>query len=60
MIVKFTTKGKLGLRPVRHSGIGVAAKELGVSRQHVWGVIVGKNSSRRVSEYLRQNLRRAG
>jgi hypothetical protein len=57
--VQFTTKGK-GKRPVRYHGIGDAARHLGVTRWHVLRVIQGKNQSRRVSEYLRQHLRRAG
>ena len=58
MLVHVTTRGK-GIRKVRYQGIGQAAKELGVTRFHVLRVIQGRNQSRRIEMWLRQNLKRA-
>ena len=33
---------------IRFFGIGAAARELGVTRQHLWAVLVGQRTSKRL------------
>lgn len=57
-IIEVATKGK-GARPTRYLGIGCAARELGVTRWHLLRVIQGRNQSKRIETWLKDNLRRA-
>jgi hypothetical protein len=56
MIVPVTTTGK-GIRKVRFHGIGEAAKELGVTRLHLYYVIRGERRSPRIEEWLQGNMK---
>lgn len=53
MIVTVTTKGKQ--RPRRFKGICRLADSLGVSRQHVYEVLIGRRISPRVLAAARQS-----
>lgn len=55
-IVPTRTRGKQ-IRPIRHRGIGRAAKELGVTRHHLYRVITGERRSPRIEKWLRNHMK---
>jgi hypothetical protein len=57
MIVAAPTRGKERRR--RFHGIGAAARELGVTRHHLFRVIVGERRSPRIEAWLRTNLKKS-